>query len=221
MHERRRRAAGSAAALATAKRAQLGEAALDARRCRPPPPSSSTCRRRGPQLELRRAHALPVVERPREGRAEVHASRGSRSAPGTPFQTSSVTPCVQVRDTPSRSGWAARSARARAAGSRSRPPCRWRRRSRPGSRRARSAGPSLVSASPWPRKMRRPVAPLSATWMLPAVSRSARGAHGRRRDRGRAAGHVARAVWKFASPDWIESATRAAARAGSASSPRS
>ena len=49
--------------------------------------------------------------------------------------------------------------------------------------------PVRVWASPWPRKMRRPVAPLSATWMLPAVSRSGRGAHRRGRDRG-AAGYV-------------------------------
>ena len=71
--------------------------------------------------------------------------------------------------------------------------------------------PARVSAAPWPLKMRRPVAPPSATWMLPEVSRSA----------------VVRtvgveivvlpgtpraAVWKLASPDWMESADPLLAR---------
>ena len=55
--------------------------------------------------------------------------------------------------------------------------------------------------------MRRPVAPLSATWMLPAVSRS-----GVVRSVGVEIvvvlpGALLAAVVKFASPDWIESAT--------------
>ncbi len=67
--------------------------------------------------------------------------------------------------------------------------------------------PARVSAAPWPLKMRRPVAPPSATWMLPAVSRSAVV-----RTVGVEIvvlpGTLRAAVWKLASPDWMESATR-------------
>ena len=67
--------------------------------------------------------------------------------------------------------------------------------------------PVRVSAAPWPLKMRRPVAPPSATWMLPEVSRSAVV-----RTVGVEIvvlpGTLRAAVWKLASPDWMERATR-------------
>ena len=76
---------------------------------------------------------------------------------------------------------------------------------------SRTFWPERVSASPWPLKMRSPVSPLSATWMLPAVSRDA---VVRRVGVEIVVLPARAAVWKLASPDWTARAVRCCRETG-------